>query len=300
MPAWLSRAHGGKALCGRRRFRLQQAGQAGVNRGDGDVHAEAVPGGQRRQQVKIAQNQRALGGDGKIQPLEFAEHPEHAARDLELLFRRLVRVGGRAERDGQAAVAGPAEFGAEQRRRAQLGENLALKFAAVVQLHELVGVARVTILAAEFAAAIGIERPGKGQAAARFTVERRARGQRKVFHARTLAHPGTGLRQARNAYQFAMRRRNVAGRRAWARGRCPSFAGFGCRRVVALAGRRSAGLGRRRLEGDFRGGRKVLHGPNSLNKAGTIFAFSSPIVKSLNCYFKEFRLPRNSLLVSIT
>ena len=49
----------------------------------------------------------------KSKPSELRENFQHSPGDLELLFRRLIGIGGRTQGDGQALVLALAEFGAQ-------------------------------------------------------------------------------------------------------------------------------------------------------------------------------------------
>jgi len=69
-----------------------------------------------------------------------------------------------------------------------LDEDLLLERVAIAHLHELVGVARIAVLAGKFAAAIGIDRPRERQAVAGGAFgEDRARIQGEVLHVVALA-----------------------------------------------------------------------------------------------------------------
>src|SRR5205085_7910076 len=72
--------------------------------------------------------------------------------------------------------------------------NLALKIQAVAHLHELVGIARVTILARKLAPPIWIDGPGKRHARRAAAVQDGTRWQSEVFDVVTFAQrdPLTG------------------------------------------------------------------------------------------------------------
>ena len=69
----------------------------------------------------------------------------------------------------------------ERRAIEMFDEDLALKRFRIVQLHELVGVARIAILAAEFAAAVGIDHPAEGHARTIAARQIFPRGKFEVF-----------------------------------------------------------------------------------------------------------------------
>src|SRR5207302_2998482 len=79
--------------------------------------------------------------------------------------------------------------------------DFALEVAPVPHLHELVGVPRVAVFAAKFAAAVGIDGPGKRQAAARLAVERRTGLEREVLDLGALADLRARGRHARDAHE---------------------------------------------------------------------------------------------------
>ena len=201
IPAWASfltasrRWAGVGALGSSSRARRSQVS------GHRHVHAEAMARGERLEQLQVAKNQHRLGGNRQVQPAEFRKDLEHAPGDFKLPLGRLIRIGGRAQGDGQPLVAALAKLGAQALGRVGLGVDFALKVPAVPHLHELVRVTGIAVVAAEFAAAIGVEGPGKRHAPAGLAVQGGARRQAVVLHLRPLAHQGTLGRQARNAHQ---------------------------------------------------------------------------------------------------
>src|ERR1041385_1765589 len=81
--------------------------------------------------------------------------------NAKLPLRRLVRICGRADGD---ALTGThmLEFLAQEPGAMLLDVNLAFKIQAVAQLHELVRVAGVAVLAGKLTSAIGIDHPAEG------------------------------------------------------------------------------------------------------------------------------------------
>src|SRR5271169_1533042 len=129
---------------------------------------------------------------------EFFQDP---ARHLEALLSRLIGIGGRANGDLLAALHF-LQVLPQQPRRLLLHVDLALKVHAVAQLHKLVSVARVAILARELAAAIGIDCPLERHPPGSATIEQRARGQREIFHQMPLADGFALRRQLGNSHQL--------------------------------------------------------------------------------------------------
>ena len=110
-------------------------------------------------------DQIGLGGDAEAKTGGGREYFQDRAGDAIAALGGLVRIGRRADRDGFAQRKTP-QFLPETRRVEMFGEDFALELQRIAQLHEFVSVAGIAILAAEFAAAIGIDRPAKRHARA--------------------------------------------------------------------------------------------------------------------------------------
>ncbi len=125
---------------------------------------------------------------------------QQAARHLEALLRRLVGVGGRAQRDGLAPLH-LLQIAPQQPRRLLLDVNLALEVQPVAHFHELVGIARIAVFAGEFAAAIRVNGPGEGYALRGAAAQDGARVQGEELNQVALAEGLALSRQFGNADQ---------------------------------------------------------------------------------------------------
>ena len=85
-----------------------------------------------------------------------------------------------------------------------LDVDLALEVRAVTHLHKFVGVARIAVFAGEFAAAVGIDSPGKRHADAGAAVEKRPDGQGEVLDLVALADGFAFSGQAGDADEFGL------------------------------------------------------------------------------------------------
>src|SRR5947208_15956668 len=110
--------------------------------------------------IDIARNQRRFGNDAKLEPRMPRKFFENRPRDLQLALDRLIRIGSRADRNLLARFY-LANFLPQKFSRVLLGINLLLELDTVTHLHELVGVARITIFAGKLASPVRIDRPGK-------------------------------------------------------------------------------------------------------------------------------------------
>src|SRR5665213_4374395 len=110
------------------------------------------------------------------------EHFKHFASYAVAPFRGLIRIGRRPERDRsparQSAQLVPESHGVER-----LGVDLALELLRIAQLHELVGVTRVAILAAELTAPVGVDRPAERHTRAIATSQIGAGAQLEILDA---------------------------------------------------------------------------------------------------------------------
>ena len=126
---------------------------------------------------------------------------KNRARDLKLPLNWLIGICGCA--DGNLltrfyfAYLLPQKFS-----RVLLGIDLLLKVDAVTHLHELVGVARVTIFAGELASSVGIHRPGERHLSSAYTpVQQRAYREGKVFNLMSLTDAFAMCSQTSNPHQ---------------------------------------------------------------------------------------------------
>lgn len=97
------------------------------------MHADQVLRGQRREQIDVALDQCVLG-DQRERMLGFQHHFDQLARQLELAFDRLVRIGVDAQRDRLRHVTRLRQFLAQQLRRIGIGEQLGLEIQARRQI----------------------------------------------------------------------------------------------------------------------------------------------------------------------
>ena len=110
------------------------------------------------------------------------EQVEDGAGQTVFSLGGLIGIGGGADGDGFSGGE-RAQFGAERGGIEVFDVNLLFEVFGLAELHEFVGVAGVAILAAEFAAAIGVDHPAEGHAragAARYVF---AGGELEVFGA---------------------------------------------------------------------------------------------------------------------
>src|SRR5208282_2650748 len=108
----------------------------------------------------------------------------------------------------------------KQCRRLLLDENLSFELHAVAQFHELVGIARIAILASELAAAIRIDGPGKRKIAPAYhPIEQRSRPEREVLDVVPLAERLPGSRNPCDADQLRrgleIGEQRMCGHRRW-------------------------------------------------------------------------------------
>src|SRR5215470_2413409 len=96
-------------------------------------------------------------------PREFLQD---AAGDAKLPLRGLIGIGSRTDRD-RLPPAHLLELLPQEPRRMLLDVDPAFEVERIAQLHEFMCIARVTILAAELAAAIRIDHPDEGHACGR-------------------------------------------------------------------------------------------------------------------------------------
>src|SRR5260370_1741070 len=125
---------------------------------------ESIVTGYLAQKVHIAENDIGLGNNAECESAMERELFEDAARDFVAALGGLVRVGRGAQGNAFPRL-DTSEVAAQQLRCVLLYVDLLLELPAVAQLHEFVGIARVAILAAKFAAAVRIDGPGEGHAA---------------------------------------------------------------------------------------------------------------------------------------
>ena len=144
------------AGCGQPANRLQ-TGQRSVEGGQRNADVGQPVARQFGPQVEVAQDQRRLG-DHRHRMAGFQHHLEQAAGQALLALEGLVGVGGAAEDDGRAGVAGAAQRLAQQLLGIRLVEDLRLEIEARRQPEVGMGRPRIAVDATVLAAAIGIDR----------------------------------------------------------------------------------------------------------------------------------------------
>ena len=141
--------------------RFQQSGQLLIHRGDGDVDAEHIAAGDLAQQVQIAHDEVALGDQSQVPAALSGEDLQDGAGAFEAALGGLVRVGGGADGDAFVLVLNARQFLPEKVAGGGLGVDLVFEIRRV-EFHELVSVAGIAVLAADFAAPVGVDGPAEG------------------------------------------------------------------------------------------------------------------------------------------
>ncbi len=243
------------------------------------------------QQVDVAHHLIRLRGDRKAQPFALGHLFEDRARRAEFALRRLVRIGRRADRDMLA----PDLFGREVARRQRPGIFLDVDFRfeiAAVELHVLVRVAGVAVLAAEFAAAIRVHGPPERYPFRVAFVQDRFDGEDKVLRPALGFGAEGGCGEARNADQFR-RVLLTPGRYRRGRGstvrRLTSAGASGCgeKGETGLFGPPGTTPKRRRSCSKY-----GISGHRSRRTNRTIFAFSSPCQELFFAFISPVRANR--------
>ena len=144
--------------------------------------------------------------------LLFREDFEDRAGALEAPLGGLIGIGGRADGDAVGPIE-LAQLAAQDFRSGGFGIDLGLEVARILHAHELVGVARVTVVAAELAAAVGVDGPlerhiglGAIEDAARADLEVLDRGARWALGFQQFALGGhfSDANQLRHSSMFAI------------------------------------------------------------------------------------------------
>ena len=163
-------ADGAEAQVGTGSAWLEEAREARAQRCNSDVHIKARTPRDFLQHLDIAGNQIRFGDDGNTEAIMTCEFFEAGARDAVFALGGLIRIGRGANADVFRSAFVPAservlggDFARQQNSGVFLDKDLFFKGQAI-QLHEFVCVARVTVFAGKFAAAIGIDGPVEGNA----------------------------------------------------------------------------------------------------------------------------------------
>ena len=141
----------------------------------------AVVFGYLSQKFHIANNQIGLGNKAKPQSAMQRKLLEQSASHAVATLRRLVRIGGRANRN-TFARSNFLQLLRQKSSRLLFHINLLLKSKRIALLHKLMRVARVTVFTRKLAPSIRIEVPLKRQPPPRrHSVQHRPCRQRKVL-----------------------------------------------------------------------------------------------------------------------
>ena len=136
---------------------LERAGQAGIERRHRDTDGGEAVGGQARDQVDVALDQRALGGD-QHRVAEVAEHFEQTPHQRIALLDRLVGIGIGAEGERRRPVAGGGKLACERLGGAGAGDEAGFEIQPRRQAEKGVAWPGEAVDAAVLAAAIGVDR----------------------------------------------------------------------------------------------------------------------------------------------
>ena len=177
---------------GRRRPRLDPAQQLGVERVERDLDREARAPVDPREQVQVAQDDRALRRDAEPQAADLHRALQEAPRDAQLALAGLVGIGGGAERDALAAPGAGRERPQRLVGSERLGVDGRMERARRLVPEVLVGVGRVAVAAAHRAAAVGVHGPLEGNPRRVAAVHERAGAQLAVLDAAALADDFAG------------------------------------------------------------------------------------------------------------
>jgi hypothetical protein len=160
---------------------------------------QTVDASDRLEESDVPQNEIGFRCDGQAPALLAGEYLENLAGQAEPPLRGLVRIGRGADRDG-LAERNAAKLGAEG------GGGEAFRVDEVLkrlrsELHELVRVAGVAVLAGELAAAVRVDGPAERHALSG-AVEETASGEVEVFDRALGFEEFAGGGQAGNADEF--------------------------------------------------------------------------------------------------
>ncbi len=136
--------------------RLHRPRQTSVQGGDGDDHEHQLFPRHARQDVGIAKDERALGGD-RDRMMESFEHFEHLPGDPEFLFDRLIGVGAGAHLQALGIIARLRELPFQDARGVGLGEQPGLEIEARREADVRMVRAGEAVDATVFATAVGVQ-----------------------------------------------------------------------------------------------------------------------------------------------
>jgi len=140
---------------------LQSPGHRRIDRGDRKVHRHVRGRRDLSQEARVTRDERRLGRDGELQPGDLAGGLENSPGHCEPCLGGLVRVGGRAEGDEPPGSPRSTKLANEAGTIGFLHVDPPLEGAGLAHAEEFVRVTREAVVAAQFAAPIGIHRPAK-------------------------------------------------------------------------------------------------------------------------------------------
>ena len=147
---------GAQAVLGPRGARLEFPGELGIKRGHSDRGRDALPARELGQEIAVACDEEVFRDEAdRIAKLE--KHLEALAHEAEMTLGGLVAVGDAAADDNLRLPPGRGEFVAQQPGGAELDEDFGLEIKAAVPAEVVMVGTRVTVGAAVFAAAIGVQ-----------------------------------------------------------------------------------------------------------------------------------------------
>jgi len=193
--------NGFQAQIGARGARFEDAREVSVDSRDGDIDEDAVVASDFAEKFGVAEHQIRFRDDADLETAVTRKLLEDGAGDFVAPLGGLVGVGGGADSDLFAGLDLP-EFLAKKVGGVLLDEDLVLEI-LVGHLHELVGVASVTIFAGKLTSAVGIDRPGERQVAiADHAVKQRTGGKGEVLDVMAFANGLSLGRKTSDADEF--------------------------------------------------------------------------------------------------
>ena len=153
--------HGGQAEIGARSPGLDAAKQRRIRGGDRYIDDELARRRDLSEKLEVSRHGGRLGRDAHAEPWHSPDGLEHAPRDTEAPFRRLIGIRGRADGHFLTALPCLAQPGHEPAVIGPLDVDALLELLRIRMTQIAVGGASVAIPAAELAAPIGIDRPSE-------------------------------------------------------------------------------------------------------------------------------------------
>src|SRR5229473_2858252 len=183
---------------------FQQARQRFIQRRHGDMHANHVSFCNLSQQGHVAADQIRFRCDADLDTPFTGNHLQHLARDPETPLGGLIRVGGCAD-PNRFAVLYFLQFLAKWLWPKPLGKDLSLKEIRIPQLHKLMRITRIAVLATEFTPAIRVDGPHEQHPRAGSSTDKPAGFELQILHSLLGFERGTRRSQACNADELGRR-----------------------------------------------------------------------------------------------